>query len=98
MSLIEANRAHVGEAAAVEPTGADLLITIAVAERPGAIWTADQIVRATGLSIVDVLVGVARLVASGHIERVSPARYRHPTRPADKLAGRIRRDVLGLRE
>lgn len=98
MSVIEVNRANAGEDEAAEPADADLLITHTMAERPGALWTAPQIVRATGLSMADALVGLARLVAAGQIERVAPGRYRHPTQSPDRLVVRVRLDVLGLAE
>lgn len=60
-------------------------------------WRAEAVIDATGLTMIETLVALARLTHTGQIERTGPGQYRHPNRPADETAARMRRRVLGDR-
>jgi hypothetical protein len=78
-----------------EPEVIDQLILEAVAGDPDRVWGAEAIVDATHLTMLDCLVGLARLTRAGQIERRAPGRYRHQLGDPAATAAAMRRSVLG---
>ena len=65
------------------------------ASEPERIWTAEEVLAATGAPMMDVLTALARMTMAGEIERPAPATYRWASRPADELAHELRLRVFG---
>lgn len=79
----------------IELEAIDAAVLAVVASDPARTWHAQAIITATGLSMIDALVALARLTTSGRIERRSPGRYRDATETSETTASRMRLRVLG---